>query len=414
MKILQINDKYSLVGGSEKTLRVCSEQLARLGHEVLVVHGEDEAVDEPDTPWRQYSVPSLRTCTPLGEYTNCLRSLMELIHNERPDIIHVRNFSGFRCNEQLAKSVPVVRTVHTIWGYCPNGMKYLARTGGICEKKFGYHCLLGIGARGCGIYEDGRPIPAIEWGTRLMACCMAARTDALLSGIIVTSDYMRQEIARCGVSKDLIGIVAPPVEIRTRAETLEPPSEKRLLYVGRIIVLKGLDLLLDAVRLLPEGVHLDVVGDGPSCQLSKAYAEKLGVRDRVTFHGWVDYDHLGDLYSKSCAVAFPSIAAEAFGNVGPEAMVHGRPVVAFDVGGIREWLVDGENGFVVPPGDTVAFAQKLRILLDDPNRAFEMGMAGRERTKRLFSAEEHARKTVEFYEECIERWKSSHRGGIRT
>lgn len=413
MKVIQVNDTYSLIGGSEKTLRKCSEQLVKLGHDVTIAHGEHLDSHQPDGPWRVAPIPALGTCTPLGDQSTCRNELAALIHMERPDIVHVRNFGGFGTLEHLAPLSPVVRTVHTIWGYCPNGMKCDGRQGGLCRKQFGWHCLLGHSPDACGLRQDGTAIPPVEWFTRLIACRMAVRADSSLSGIIVTSEYMKSELSRSGVPNDKITIIAPPIEITNRDENCRPPIGRRVLFVGRIVLWKGVRRLLEVLTHLPSDVNLDVAGDGPERPAMERYALDLGIADRVVFHGWVDHEQIGALYDTCAAVAFPTVAPEAFGNVGPEAMVHGRPVVAFDVGGIREWLVDGENGFVVPPGDITGFAEKLRVLLDDPNRAFEMGMAGRERTKRLFSAEEHARKTVEFYEECIERWKSSRRGGVR-
>ncbi len=411
MKIIQVNDTCSLIGGSEKTLRKCSLYLAKSGHEVIIAHGEGPENELPETPWRQVCIPALRTCTALGSQKACLAGLSELVQTENPQVLHFRNFSGFRTTERLASQVPVVRTVHTIWGYCPNGMKYIVGRQQSCSRTFGWHCLREYGLNGCAMLHDGTPLARSEWFARLMGCRLAVRSDSRLAGIIVTSGYMRSELTRAGVPGDKIAIIAPPIEINNTDGDCHPPTGRDILFVGRLVLWKGLRALLDVLALLPPDIHLHVAGDGPDRTATEEYAEDLGLTDRTRFHGWVDHEDLGVLYDQCGAVAFPTVAPEAFGNVGPEAMVRGRPVVAFDVGGVHEWLVDGENGYLVPPGDTNAFAQKLQMLLDDPEKAFEMGMAGRERTRRLFSAEEHARQTVAFYEECIERWRLSHCGG---
>lgn len=409
MKIIQVNDTYSLIGGSEKTLRKCSEQLVGLGHGVIIAHGQEAEGGGRDAPWRDVCIPSLQTCTPLGDQSTCFNALRDLIQTEKPDIVHVRNFNGFRTTERLMRLAPVVRTVHTVWGYCPNGMKFDPGQGGLCRTRFGAHCLLRYGPEGCSINQDGQSIAPVEWFTRALACRMAARADSRLAGILVTSEYMRSELSACGVPRENIKIIAPPIVITATDDDCRPPTGRSILFVGRVVAWKGLRVLLDAAAMLPGDVELHVAGDGAHRQEMQEHAKRLGIEERLTFHGWVPHEELGELYRRCSAVAFPTVAPEPFGNVGPEAMVHGRPVVAFDVGGVREWLVDGENGFVVPPGDIAGFAEKLRVLLDDPDRAFKMGMAGRERTKRLFSAEEHARKTVEFYEDCIERWKAGNR-----
>lgn len=411
MKIIQVNDTYSLIGGSEKTLRKCSEQLVGLGHGVIIAHGQEAEGGGRDVPWRDVCIPSLQTCTPLGDQSTCFNALRDLIQTEKPDIVHVRNFNGFRTTERLMSLVPTVRTVHTVWGYCPNGMKFDPKRGGLCRKRFGAHCLLRYGATGCAINQDGQTIAPVEWFTRMLACRMAVRADSHLAGVTVTSEYMRSELSACGVPRENISIIAPPIEITGTTEDCRPPTGRRVLFVGRVVVWKGLRALLDAFAMLPHDVELHIAGDGAHRGEMQAHAERLGIGERVIFHGWVPYEELGKLYRQCSAVAFPTVAPEPFGNVGPEAMVHGRPVVAFDVGGIREWLIDGMNGYIAPPGDIDAFAERLRVLVDDPVMAFSMGMAGRERTAKLFSAEEHGRRTVEFYERCIGRWKAGHRDG---
>jgi glycosyltransferase involved in cell wall biosynthesis len=105
-------------------------------------------------------------------------------------------------------------------------------------------------------------------------------------------------------------------------------------------------------------------------------------------------------HAAATVVAMPSLWPEPFGRVGLEAMAHGRAVVAFDVGGIREWLIDGETGFLVPPRDVDAMADRLTRLLDDPGLAASLGARGRARVEREFSAAEHVRRLLRLYEDA--------------
>lgn len=100
MKIIQVNDTFSFTGGSEKTLRKCSEQLAALGHDVIIAHGEDLKQEEPAMPWREVYLPELSTCTPLGDQFTCRNELAALISRERPNVVHARSFGGFGNLEQ--------------------------------------------------------------------------------------------------------------------------------------------------------------------------------------------------------------------------------------------------------------------------------------------------------------------------
>ena len=87
--------------------------------------------------------------------------------------------------------------------------------------------------------------------------------------------------------------------------------------------------------------------------------------------------------------------------VGIEAMSYGKPVVAFDVGGIPEWLDHGVTGFLVPPWDLKEMAERISFLLDNPNVAHEMGVGGRRRVERDFTQETHIARLLDIYKKVI-------------
>ena len=100
--------------------------------------------------------------------------------------------------------------------------------------------------------------------------------------------------------------------------------------------------------------------------------------------GWLEHGKLAQLYSRADICVAPSLWAEPFGMVAVEAMACGRPIVASKVGGLADSVVDGETGFLVPPGNAVALADKLRILLDDYELRLRMGRHGRARVEEDF------------------------------
>jgi glycosyltransferase involved in cell wall biosynthesis len=102
----------------------------------------------------------------------------------------------------------------------------------------------------------------------------------------------------------------------------------------------------------------------------------------VTFQGYVLPQELQRYYLEASVFVMSSLWPEPFGMVGPEAMRAGLPVVAFDAGAIGEWLQDGENGFLVPWGDTAMFAKRVQQLLCDKALARKLGERGRESVQR--------------------------------
>jgi glycosyltransferase involved in cell wall biosynthesis len=127
-------------------------------------------------------------------------------------------------------------------------------------------------------------------------------------------------------------------------------------------------------------------------------AEMLGIRERVTFEGWIDPAQICARMARASAVVLPS-RREGLPVVAVEAAWAGRPVVAADVSGMREVVLDGRTGRLVPPGDRDALAAAIGEIIDDPDRARRMGAAGRRHAAERFSLED----MMDAYEGLYER-----------
>jgi glycosyltransferase involved in cell wall biosynthesis len=216
--------------------------------------------------------------------------------------------------------------------------------------------------------RTGRPFVLQVWGTDLE---LARSVPRLARGIlrrarlvIAASTELAETARRLGAADVRVipsGVDLPP-EV---GEEAEPPE---VLYAGRLSEEKGvLDLVAAA-----DGMELVVAGDGP-------------LRARVPGAcGFVPHDELQALYARAAVVACPS-HREGFGVACLEAMAHARPVVAGDVGGLRDLVVDGETGYLVPPRDVVALREALERLLGDRERRRRLGEAGRRRAAEHFS-----------------------------
>ena len=180
----------------------------------------------------------------------------------------------------------------------------------------------------------------------------------------------------------------------------------RLLFVGRLVYYKGLDVLLHAVsRSADRPVRLTIVGDGPLRTDLENLATRLGVQDRVELTGGVDDEVLLELYRSHDVFVMPSGSrAETFGMAMCEAMAAGLPAISTNVGTGTDWVnLDGVTGLVVPPGDPVALAGALRTLADDAGLRARFGRAARERARQEFSFERHVDGLVEVYEAVADR-----------
>ena len=170
--------------------------------------------------------------------------------------------------------------------------------------------------------------------------------------------------------------------IAAGAEPPPPPAQPRLVAVGRLIPIKGLDVLLEAVRRAQAevpGLTLELAGSGPLEPELRRLAPP-----GTTFLGHVS--PVEPLLERNAIVVVPS-RGEGFGMVALEAAERGRAAIVSDVGGLPEIVADGETGLVVPPDDAEALARALVALASDPERTRSMGEAARRRAVESFSAD---------------------------
>ena len=137
-----------------------------------------------------------------------------------------------------------------------------------------------------------------------------------------------------------------------------------------------------AARVLGRPVRIIMAGDGPQKEAWRSLASSLGVQLEMT--GWVAPEDRARVYGRGLLVAVPSLWPEPFGLAGLDAASLGRPAVAFDVGGIGEWLTDGLNGRLVDPGaGEDGLARAIVSLLGEPRERERMGQRALEVSRRM-------------------------------
>jgi glycosyltransferase involved in cell wall biosynthesis len=189
------------------------------------------------------------------------------------------------------------------------------------------------------------------------------------AGVVVASEHMETEYERHGVPPERLHRIPlfAPAPQRTRSRRSAEPG-CHVLFMGRMTNLKGGDLLIRAAaRLARQGrpIRVTLAGDGPARAAWQTLASRLDVTARFT--GWLDPIGCEELLDEASLVVVPSVWPEPFGLVGLEAAARGVPAVAFDVGGVGEWLCDGENGLLAGRRpDVASLAAAIdRIASDD-------------------------------------------------
>ena len=243
--------------------------------------------------------------------------------------------------------------------------------------------------------------------TRLL---LASRLAAFLSDrTIVSCEAMRRraaaddgsEIGRIDVatpgSVDPLPVAAEEVSAWRRSLGIDD-SALIIAAVSRLRWEKGLDVLIRSLDHLSDigDVHLVVAGTGPEESLLRQLAAASPVP--VYFLGHRDDVHL--LLQAADVVAIPS-RRESFGRLTLEAMAAGRPVVATDVGGLPEAIIDGETGLLVPSEDDVRLGTAIRIMLTDRTEARRRGESARERFRARYTIPQMATARISAWERAL-------------
>ena len=308
-------------------------------------------------------------------------AVAQRIASLQPDVTVAHNVMDAGVLEALRAAPRAVYHVHDHRPFCPNGDRVFPRTGRNCTLALGKPCALHAVLDGCAYGPRPRTAQLIRRRERLRDAIAA--TDA----IVVASDYVAQLAASSAVPRERIVTLPLPLpdEAYAGACAAQPPSTapRTVVFAGRVVPQKGLDSLVRALARIDAATRplLRAFGDGPALADVRTEAARLGVA--LDAPGAVDAATVRAAIDGAAMVALPSQWAEPFGYVGIEAFARGRPVVAYEGGGIGAWLVDGANGRAVARGDEAALADAIARLLADDVLRERLGARARDDAERF-------------------------------
>jgi glycosyltransferase involved in cell wall biosynthesis len=393
MKLLFVHSGSGVFGGAEGNVRQTATELARRGHTLGLLHGM-ELPRKPAAEWSDIFSPSfaIGPGNSRGAVENALREF-------QPDVIYVHKMADLEVLESLLDSgVPQVRMVHDHDIYCLRGYKYNFFTRKICTRPASAHCIFPCGASLARNHGPGFPIKWASYRAKKREIKLNQRFQRL----VVYSQYTRDELVRNGFDENKIEIHVP-----IHPDEAGPPPQNSfsnrnlVLFIGQIIRGKGVDVLLESLAKVKAPFECLILGEGTHRPYCEKLSHRLGLTDRVHFMGFVPPQELKKYYPECSVFAVSSVWPEPFGMVGPEAMRFGLPVVAFDAGGVKEWLQDGYNGYLVPWMDRAAFASRVDELLRNKQLGRQMGEHGREWTARNYDFKTYIVKLEDMFKQVI-------------
>ncbi|MEX0929740.1 MAG: glycosyltransferase family 4 protein [Balneolales bacterium] len=398
MKILNINQNLSVAGGGiTQMIRDFAPELSRQGAEIFCLTAERNEKLPPGITKHTY-LPDVDKQTSVGKWKSVLEQV--LIQNSI-DLVHIHEVRNLRMVQYLTGRIPLIIHLHNYGWWCPGNDLFFGRSDDICPLSTGWKCFPNAYLKRCNNRHPKRLLPSVMngykkkqiWGDDVR--------------FIASSDYMSRRAVQAGVAFNKISVVPYAVDrerfsghSREGVESLEPGY---ILYVGRFAQSKGVEYLIDAFSYIGNlGKKLVLAGDGSHRSNIESHIKRLGLEQNVIMMGWREGDELSRLFHNCGMLAVPSVWNEVFGIIGLEAMAAGKPVVAFDVGGISHWLDDNVTGYLVTRKDIRELSIKMAKLIKNPRLAEEMGRLGRDRYDKEFTTQIQAGNLMSAYQKTID------------
>jgi glycosyltransferase involved in cell wall biosynthesis len=387
MKILFVHNAYQQPGGEDVVFQRERDLLRAAGHEVLEYRRFNDEINE-------YSM--VRRITLIGRTvwaSDSYRDLTALLRRHKPEIVHVHNAFPlispsifWACRNE---NVPVIQTLHNYRLLCPGGN--FCRDGKPCED-----CINGNYWQGA-VHACYRKSHAESAAVALMLTVHHAKKTwtKMVNCYIVLTSFSRSKYVAAGFPED---------QVRVKPNFVDPDPGQRVgtgshaLFVGRLDPEKGVPTLLKAWLQMSHSRTLRIAGDGSYRPELEAFAK---VYTNVEFMGWLPRHRVVEEMKNARFVVFPSEWYENNPLVIIEAFACGVPVIASDLGAMKELVDHGRTGFLFRPGDVNDLARTMAMAWDQPEYLQRMGDEARAEYEAKYTAAANYHQLINIYEDVI-------------
>ena len=381
MRILLLHNRYQFRGGEDIAVEQEFALLREHGHDVRLVLEHNDLIS---------GVAGAVSAACSAVYSaRSRRRVADELRAFCPDIVHVHNFFPLlspsvhlACREA---GVPVLQTLHNYRLICPGAL--LFRDGRPCEDCVGRSVPWPGVLHGC--YRGSRA------GTAAVASMVGIHnvlntwSDAVDAYIALTEFARRKLVAG--------GLPAEKFHVKPNFVTPDPgagPGDGGYaLYVGRLSEGKGINVLLDAWKLLEAQIPLVIVGEGPMAPEVASHAQAIG----ADYRGPLTRNEVAECMRRASLLVFPSVWYEVFPLVIAEALACGLPVLASDAGSAADLIDNGRTGLHFRSGDLKDLAAKVETLWRDQKLLGRMRKEARDEYETHYNSERNYTRLMQIY-----------------
>jgi len=425
MKILLISPMFPPQGsGAEISTMLECRDLVEHGLEVVLVTNNHVPIvinEEWFRKMRVYRIPMsfisfiYPSSKPFGEFCYWFfqKSAWKYIYNiaikEGVNLIHVQHaYIGFKREKKL----PIVLTIRDYWPLCPYRTLFNDEWGCCAFRSF----VMGFPCRRKAYLEYGLiKIPHLVYNmcfTPLLNLLSRRLHSVICSTFqevdrfIAISRFVKDVICKnLNIPSEKVNVIYPPLPNLPYIPRKDNSSKITFAYIGGLETHKGVKNLLKAFHIAVnknKRIELLLCGSGGMEKWIKNYIHSTNLDKYVKFIGKVDPMKFYDIYQRTDVVVVPSLWPEPFGRVAMEALCAGRPVIANPIGGLKEQIIDGFNGFYVNCHDVKELAKGiLNVSEMSKQELLQMGLKAREYLLKRFCSKERIYKVLKIYDSVI-------------
>lgn len=369
MKILIIHNKYGKFSGEEAVVETQIDLFKAQGHQVSTYLRSSEEFE--NLPLGKAKAFFSGIQNPIA-----IREVRALIQKDRPDVVHIHNLypliSPAILPEIKKMGVPIVMTVHNYRLLCPNGLFFTQ--GKVCEACTGKGKEINCLTKNC----EGSGFKSLGYALRNYW----ARTQRYyldqVDAFLCLTNFQKEKLVKNGFSSKKCFVV--PNCYTKDVVDFNPSSYDRtyVAYAGRFSKEKGIGLLLEVAKKLPE-ISFKLAGNHEN-----GYLDSFQIPENVQLCGMLDQKGLKQFYEKAKFFVLTSIWYEGFPMVLPEAMAYKLPIIAPDFAGFPE-IVNSQNGFLYKFGNVNHLAEIIEMLWVDQVKREKLGENGFEELQKKYT-----------------------------
>lgn len=384
MKILIIHNHYLEKGGEDEVVKAEARLLEEHGHKVILYEKANEYFTK---------LPFFKKLGFLWQELNFSKvvysEIKQIIKTEKPNIAHIHNIfititpSVYRALKE--ENVPVVQSLHNYRFFCLKGTFF--RKGAVCEKcknrKF-FNAVIRRCSRNSFVFSF------------FLARLLYKERNLFenIDSYIVTSEFSRDKFIE-------LGLEGEKLHLKTNFLTSEQKGISQdnnyMLFLGRLVDYKGIKTLMSAFKINP-AFNLKIIGDGP---LAEEVRGVVSSYDNVEWTGRIKKDLVLEAIKNSSFLIFPSECYENMPLVIIESFAFSKPVLASNLGAVKEFVIDGINGILFEPGNALDLSEKISYLFSHNKERIEMGKNANKFYHERFDKEKNYRYLMSIYAGAI-------------